>query len=205
LLNNIPHGKKDFNPKKMDFDGSRDKEWDIKVAEKDGKYGFVDSSDEPVGEGFAYDYAWIPEVSENHCNEASFAFVRKDDKSGFADRNAKLMGEGIVYDGLDYSVIYFVHGESLFHVPLKKNGKWGFIDKNFRVVGEGFIYDEVEGFNREGDLAKVKKDDKWWLMDSSGIVIEEIKSPKKISECEQKFNECKIMESMKYVNSLLQN
>jgi hypothetical protein len=180
MLNNIPHGKKDFNSEhfnpKLDFWGYHDKEWDIKIAKKDGKYGFVNNSNYPVGTGFVYDYAEIPEVSINHCNVASFAIVKKDEKYGFADRNAKLMGEGIVYDWVeDFGIselLYFLHGEYPYHLPLRKNGKWGFIDKNFRIVGEGFIYDEVESFEKY--LAKVKKDDKWWLIDSSGIEIEEV-------------------------------
>lgn len=185
-LNNIPHGKKDFlsehfNPE-LDFWGYRDKEWNIKVEKKDDKYGFVDSSGYPVGAGFVYDYAEIPKVSNNYCDEASFAIVGKDKKYGFADRNAKLMGEGIVYDKPEYSFglsefLHFVRGNYPFHLPLKKNGKWGFIDENFRVVGEGFIYDDVESFDFKRGLTEVKKDDKWWLMDSSGIVIEETKPP----------------------------
>ncbi|MDR1812951.1 MAG: WG repeat-containing protein [Candidatus Fibromonas sp.] len=183
MLNNIPHGKKNFdsehfNPK-LDFWGSHDKKWDIKVAEKDGKYGFVDNRDYPVGAGFVYDYAYIPEVSESRCTFASFAFVYKDEKYGFADRNAKLMGEGIVYESDSLPIsrrLDFAYGEYPYHLHLKKNGKWGFIDENFRIVGEGFIYDEVERF--EKDLAKVKKDGKWWLIDSSGIVIEETEPSK---------------------------
>ena len=186
-LNNIPHGKKDFSSKyfnpKTDFWGYRDEIWDIKVAEKDGKYGFVDKNEQPVGDGFIYDRAIILETNENNCSAAHFAIVSKDGKFGFVGRDAKLIGEGIIYDKWrDLSTTQrFIYGKYPFHLPLEKNGKWGFIDQNFRTVGEGFIYDETEGFDREGEFAKVKKGDKWFLMDSSGIVIEETKAPSEFS------------------------
>ena len=152
----------------------------LAIAEKDGRYGFIDKTGTVVIP-FEYDDAWnfsdglaimrkdgrwvhidktgrvvmpfIGDFSEG------LARAQRNDKYGFIDQERNV----VIPFEYDYAS-YFSEGLA----GVRKDGKWGFIDKVGNVVIP-FEYDWGGSFY-EG-LAHVRKNDKYGFIDKAGNVV----------------------------------
>ena len=155
------------------------------VAEKYGKYGYIDKTGNIVVP-FKYDRAWnFSEGLARVMKDGKRGFIDKtgkeivpciyDSASGFYEGLAQVMKDGkrFFIDKTGREVIsceydsagIFIEG----FVRVEKEGKWGYIDKTGREVIPS-IYEDV-GWSFSEGLSWVKKDGKYGYVDTTGKEI----------------------------------
>ena len=126
----------------------------LAIVEKNGKYGYVDTTGQVV---IPIKYDDAAPISEG------LAKVNENGKYGFVDKTGQVVVP-IKYD----DAFLFSKGMAI----VVQKDKWGFVDKTGKVVIP-IKYDDAYAFN-EG-LAAVKLNDKWGFVDTTDTVVIPIK------------------------------
>ncbi len=130
----------------------------LAVAEKKGKWGYIDKSGKVV----------IPlEYDNAYSFHEGLAEVEKDGKWGYIDKRGKIVIP-FEYGPTEPFAEPFAEPFSEGLAGVRKDGKKGYIDKRGKVVIP-FEYKWAYSFH-EG-LAEVVKDEKWGYIDKSGKVV----------------------------------